>query len=208
MAFTGQATAVNWCPTCQVEGGHHTYDCPNFTLVVAPLTKLQAGPAPIMQSTPYLHRAPPIFHDPHHPSDPSWSTASSTTKTMALVPMGFPACTSTGAPFVGRTSTPLQPAKSEWPVMPRCAHLPSSLNPQTCLNCRTAIPYLPMLALIGISYLPPYHHILSLKKTIVYISLVCYIIPHVHSILILPSYLSTCCMWFQIYLCSPISFHA
>ena len=36
MAFIGQATTVNWCPLCQVEGRCHTYDCPNFNLAVAP----------------------------------------------------------------------------------------------------------------------------------------------------------------------------
>ena len=28
LAFTNQAPAINWCPICQVEGGNHTYDCP------------------------------------------------------------------------------------------------------------------------------------------------------------------------------------
>ena len=30
LAFTGQALAINWCPICQVEGGNHTYDCPQM----------------------------------------------------------------------------------------------------------------------------------------------------------------------------------
>ena len=30
LAFTGQAVAINWCPVCQIEGGNHTYDGPQF----------------------------------------------------------------------------------------------------------------------------------------------------------------------------------
>ena len=113
MAFIGQATMVNWCPLCQVEGRHHTYDCPNFNLAVAPSpsrkqyqlsahnppthpTELtQFLTTPTTQETSFSRPSPPkrpVSHDPHHPRDPNWSTASCT---MVPAPMGPRVCTST-----------------------------------------------------------------------------------------------------------------
>ena len=31
LAFTGQGIATAWCALCQIEGGSHTVDCPNFS---------------------------------------------------------------------------------------------------------------------------------------------------------------------------------
>ena len=55
LAFTGQALAINWCPVCQVEGGNHTYDCPQAcSQLPMPMPRpQQAGALPQRRVAPY-----------------------------------------------------------------------------------------------------------------------------------------------------------
>ena len=60
LAFTGKALGINWCPICQVEGGNHTYDCPQF---LQPATS-PAGPRPQLPSAQPLRRSIPCPAEP------------------------------------------------------------------------------------------------------------------------------------------------
>ena len=52
VAFTNQGMALSWCSTCHVDGGNHTFDCPNFKRVAIPtVSPLQPAP-PLFQPPP------------------------------------------------------------------------------------------------------------------------------------------------------------
>ena len=54
LAFTGQGTVISWCPTCQVDGGNLTYDCPNYSSsnFSLPIPKPPTA-SPASQPSPY-----------------------------------------------------------------------------------------------------------------------------------------------------------
>ena len=54
LAFTGQGTVISWCPTCQVDRGNLTYDCPNYSSsnFSLPIPKPPTAP-PASQPSPY-----------------------------------------------------------------------------------------------------------------------------------------------------------
>ena len=60
LAFTGQAVGINWCPICQVEGGNHTYDCPQFPSLPP------NNPPPRLRSIPNFAEPPAKRPSPTH----------------------------------------------------------------------------------------------------------------------------------------------